>query len=124
MIPVDQTTYGPNDGNCFSACIASILEVPLASVPRVYNLDGDLLRWLATQVLSATLYDASIYMPPGYAIAAGPSLRFAGRMHACVAYDGRVVHDPHPSRDGLPFGVVDFVVIHGSGGKAMWFNAL
>lgn len=124
MLPVDQTTHGPNDGNCFSACIASILEIPIQSVPRFVNVTPDLLRWLAGRGLSATLYYSDEYVPPGYAIAAGPSKRFAGRMHACVAFDGIVVHDPHFSREGLPFGIVDYVVIHGPSGEATWLNGL
>src|SRR5215471_12277424 len=104
MRPVDQTTYGINDGNCFSACVASILEISLDQVPRFFGPTADFFRWLAPQGLSATLFkSANNYIPRGYAIAAGPSLRFAGRLHACVVYDGSVVHDPHYSRDGLPF---------------------
>jgi multidrug efflux pump subunit AcrB len=57
---------------------------------------------------------AAMGLPPGYSIAGGPSLRFAGRMHACVALDGIVVHDPHPSREGLPFGIASYVVIYGA----------
>lgn len=124
MRPVDQTTYGPNDGNCFSACIASILEIPLAEVPRFMNVSAALMRWLAERGLSATLYYSDEFVPPGYSIAAGPSKRFAGRMHACVAFDGVVVHDPHFSREGLPFGIVDYVAIHGPGGEAMWFSGI
>jgi hypothetical protein len=32
MKSVDQTTFGPN-GNCFSACVASLLELPIDAVP-------------------------------------------------------------------------------------------
>lgn len=124
MRPVDQTTYGVNDGNCFPACIASILEISIDEVPRFFGPSVDFLRWLAPQGLSATRYKGSDYVPPGYAIAAGPSRRFAGRLHACVAYDGAVVHDPHPSRDGLPFGVEDYVVLHGPHGEVMWFSGV
>lgn len=124
MRPVDQTTYGVNDGNCFPACIASILEISIDEVPRFYGPSVDFLQWLAPQGLSATHYKGDNYVPPGFAIAAGPSLRFAGRLHACVAYDGAIVHDPHPSREGLPFGVEDYVVLHGPRGEAMWFSGL
>lgn len=124
MRPVDQTTYGVNDGNCFSACVASILEIPIDEVPRFHGPSVDFLQWLAPQGLSATHYKSGNYVPPGFAIAAGPSLRFAGRLHACVAYDGAIVHDPHPSREGLPFGVEDYVVLHGPHGEVMWFSGV
>ena len=112
MRAVDQTTYGSADGNCFSACVASILEIPLEEVPRFMRVSWPFLRWLAGRGLSASLYKRVDYIPPGYSIATGPSMRFAGKMHACVALDGIVIHDPHPSREGLPFGVVDYIVIH------------
>ena len=112
MRPVDQTLHGINDGNCFAASVASILELPLGAVPHTFGVNDAFLRWLAVHGLSATLYDAAGYVPRGYSIAAGPSLRFAGRMHAVVAFDGKVVHDPHYSREGLPLGIVEYVVIH------------
>ncbi len=124
MLAVDQTTYGADDGNCFSACVASILEMPIEEVPRFVNLTPDFLTWLAGLGLSASLYEHTDYVPPGYSIAAGPSLRFPGKLHACVAFDGAVVHDPHFSREGLPFGIVDYVVIHGSDREALWFSGL
>jgi hypothetical protein len=37
--------------------------------------------------------------PAGWSIANGPAAR--GLPHSCVAYDGAVVHDPHPDRAGL-----------------------
>ena len=123
MLPVDQTIYGSTDGNCFSACVASILEISIEEVPRAFGVNNaQFLRWLAGRGLSATLSHGVDYVPPGYSIAAGPSKRFAGKMHACVAFDGAVVHDPHPSRDGLPFGVMEYVVIHGPNGEVMWFS--
>jgi hypothetical protein len=125
MRPVDQTTFGINDGNCFTACLASILEIPLEEVPSFVGAYwDDFLPWLADRGLSATLYRSDVYVPPGYAIAGGRSKRFAGRMHACVAYNGMVIHDPHPSRDGLPFGVTEYVVIHGPNHEALWFSGL
>lgn len=125
MVPVDQTTYGLLDGNCFSACVASILEISIEDVPIFLGPGGDLRfwQWLGAQGLAASLYRSASYVPPGFSIAGGPSKRFAGRMHACVALDGRIVHDPHPSRDGLPF-VADYVVIHGSNREVMWFSGI
>jgi hypothetical protein len=109
VLPVDQTTYGLHDGNCFSACLASILEIPIAGVPVFLgSYWDDFLPWLAERGLGASLYRK----------------RFAGKMHACVAYDGTIVHDPHPSRDGLPYGVKEYVVIHGLNGEGRWFNCV
>ena len=130
MRPVDQTILDSNRGNCFTACIASILELPLNAVPH-FVLFGDewwdaFLAWLAELGLSASIYPTSddAYVPPGWTIAGGPSKRFAGRMHACVALDGIVVHDPHPSRDGLPEGIAHYIVIHGPNREYEWFNGI
>src|SRR6185436_13127412 len=101
-----------------------ILETTIYDVPWFRRFSSDLLHWLAGRGLSATLYKSTDYIPPGYVIAAGPSQRFPGRLHACVAYDGVIVHDPQPSREGLPFGVIDYVVLHGPHGEPMWFNGL
>lgn len=48
MIPIFQTRYAVETfGNCFEACIASILELPLAAVPdRAQFVDAD--KWADT----------------------------------------------------------------------------
>lgn len=33
MTPVDQTEFGPFRGNCLSACVASLLDLPISEVP-------------------------------------------------------------------------------------------
>jgi len=124
MRSVDQTTYGPTYGNCISACIASILEMPIEAVPFFAdeNWWPRFLEWLAKRDLSATKIEGGP-PPAGFTIAFGPSTRLAGRGHACVAFDGIIVHDPHPSREGLP--IVDhYVAIHGPQGEIMWFSGL
>jgi hypothetical protein len=124
--PIDQTTYGTPLGNCFSACVASILELPIGDVPLFVdeNWRSRFLGWLAARGLSATTYalaDGDL-APRGFSIAFGPSERIAGWDHACVAFDGAVVHDPHPSREGLPSGVVRYLAIHGPNREVLWFN--
>ncbi len=34
MKPVNQTLFGDGNGNCFTACVASILELPIEAVPN------------------------------------------------------------------------------------------
>jgi len=43
MTPVPQTNYGRHQGNCLTACIASVLDVPISSVPE-FCVDGE---WFA-----------------------------------------------------------------------------
>ena len=115
MKPVDQTEFPirrpdgtvEKRGDCLMACVASILEVPLASLPAMTNAHDDGSWW---DVLMATLrerghtviYDDNTpaFRPSGYHIAGGPSPRGPWG-HAVVALDGKVVHDPHPSRAGI-----------------------
>lgn len=48
--------------------------------------------------------------PGGWSIVSGRSPRPGGQLHACVAFNGVVVHDPHPSRAGI-LDVLDFMVL-------------
>jgi hypothetical protein len=107
MIPVDQKPR-----QCWEACIASILEVSLDSVP-VIDRDrdwGGLEAWLSHyNIRLASLGfkiireyvpgDDEIFLIRGYTIQGGVSPRGIG--HSVVALDGHMVHDPHPSRAGL-----------------------
>lgn len=105
MIPVEQTRTEKGKGNCWPACIASILECPLENVPDPADDEtyGGYLRrvneWLAPQGLR--LRQFSFYRtddkPPGYAILGADSPR--GGSHAVVILDGEIVWDPHPQRE-------------------------
>jgi hypothetical protein len=99
MIPIDQTIYGP-EGNCFQACIASILEVPLDDVPECLGgrYDQRLLDWLHSKGLGLVLKPTAGGWLTGYCILTAKSPRTEGN-HAVVIKDGEVVHDPHPERD-------------------------
>lgn len=122
MIPVDMTIHhAPPEkiGNCFQACLASILEMPLEQVPHVYEGEGwvDETGRVGMRRLQAWL------RPLGYLyfeidfeagwIDAWADLGYLdchyvfsgmgdrGVRHATVALNGRMVHDPHPSRSGV-----------------------
>lgn len=110
MIPVDQTLMHSDTqfGNCFAACIASILELDIEDVPNFSESItwlwevNDWLKQYGLYYLDFNLYDdmrseISVYF--GYHILTGDSLR--GCRHSVVAKAGKMIHDPHPSRDGL-----------------------
>lgn len=103
MIPVDQTTFGFPTGNCMSACVASLLHLPIDAVPW-FNGAPDwfeaLLTWLRPQGYYAFVmpYDENGYVPEGFYILGGDGPRGG---HAVVARGRQIVHDPHPSRTGL-----------------------
>ena len=103
MIPVMQSVTGTR-GNCFSACLASLFELPLSDVPNFFDLAGDddakwwaaVRDWLRPRgfgVMFLSLSDpAHLALFEGWQIVCG---------------DGKMVHDPHPSQCGIiaPDGV-------------------
>lgn len=119
MKPVDQTLFGTPLGNWLMACVASILEVPLESLPDLNDEivarggeeakteSGDAVWWNVLQETLRRHGKIAIYypnspaiLPPGYHIASGVGGR--DLRHACVSLDGTIVHDPHPDKTGLP----------------------
>lgn len=109
LIPITQTRVG-RKGNCLSACLASILEIPLQLVPDfAADTDSDeefLLAvdaWLAKKGLRYRQVAVGETAPVGYHTTEGLSPR--GGQHAVVAKDGAPVWDPHPP-DGTGRGLV------------------
>lgn len=107
MRPVDQTIFGAPNGNCFAACVASILELPLEDVPNFCARDGWFLAlrdWLKPHGLFPMAFDdvndeTFEYIGDALSIVSGPAAR--GHLHACVYRGAELLHDPHPSRAGL-----------------------
>jgi len=131
MKPVDQTAFTPTDGNCFTASLASLLEISLEDVPDLSGPVWDSWRkairtinnWLSYQNLCYVEIDIDRRgrilppkMPPVYCLLSGQSPRLKGCDHTVVGRgDGdnfEIVHDPHPSRAGLggPVTCVGFIV--------------
>lgn len=109
MTPVMQSklfaTDGIHNGNCFAACIASLLDLPLWMVPPfedMFGRGGGTWQWRAEEWLERIfrLELVTVSGHPGldlpeYYIANGPSLR--GVKHSVIYRAGTLVHDPHPS---------------------------
>lgn len=106
MKPVDQTKLHDAEqgirGDCFRAAIASLLELPIEDVPPFEDYAEDwhapFMDWAFSRDLEPVFLEPKD-APCGYSIASGLSPR--GIMHSCLALDGNVVFDPHPSRAGL-----------------------
>lgn len=98
MKPVDQSLLVDRDGHgdCLRACVASILELPLADVPD-FALFGP--NWMWALVAFAECDFDTYGEHSGVFIANGPGPR--GTRHSVVYEDYAMVHDPHPSRAGL-----------------------
>lgn len=112
FIPVNQTVYGLTpegkvNGNCFPACVASILGLPLEQVPffTTESQDAQLAdanRWLKQFRLQLVMEPNLGEFPLNqYYIIRGSSPRFPGYFHMVVGKDGRIVHDPHPDKTGI-----------------------
>ena len=107
MKPVDQTKLASPTvkGNCYAACLASVLERPIDQVFEVWDhgdrwADG-LQKWLFENGLTMLTVSARELEPGQFAIASGKSPRNPQNGHAVVWQDGKCVHDPHPDRTGL-----------------------
>jgi len=113
MKPVFQTIYGHPDGNCFAACVASILEMELEDVP---NFCGDyrdkwtyeLNKWLLQFGLGALTVEFQDEIPikHGYCCAGGKGP--TGIMHSVVMKDMKMIHNPHEGWDAFEKGPVDY----------------
>lgn len=119
MIPIDQTVFGVPGGNCWAACIGSILERSLDDLAGLVAAhQRAAIEWVkggsfAWGPLLEELHKFDVTLgwidmnnpelprrpPAEWSIANGPGPR--EMPHSCVAYRGHVVHDPHPSREGL-----------------------
>ena len=111
MDPVTQSKTGKKNGNCLSACFASLLELPLSSVP-----DFGGVNWLAEVARFLEPFGLAYIQVPAdtpalkaifdagemYCTIEGISPR--GGPHACVAKCGKLVWDPHP-QDGTGRGL-------------------
>lgn len=119
--PVDQTRFGSPGGNCFSACVAMLLERKIDDVPYfMTNPDTWWERfegWTKSEGFGPTWHDRRGELerqppPSGFSIMSGGSPRFSGRYHSVLAFNGRMVHDPHHGdRRGLVAPLLDYITL-------------
>lgn len=114
MTPVYQDRFGARDGNCFAACIASLLDLPLSEVPN-FAAAGDAddwwwyaaICWLAERgwwvrtIASVSAVDDDEHVSEDTLYILGvPSTIHEGLLHAVigrrVGRRWRIVHDPNP----------------------------
>jgi len=113
--PVHQTISGklPNGkliGNCFPACVASLLglsldEVPFFSMKSQKAQLGEANKWLKPRglVLMYIRNNRRHQHPRGtdYYIIKGLSPRFKNAYHTVIGRNNKIVHDPHPDNTGI-----------------------
>ena len=104
-------------GSCFRACLATILDVPLDTVPRFrenavdpYAVEVAARTWLREAhrlLLITSRFEGTRAAPGTQCVAVGVSPRDEAKMHAVVGRideTGRhvkMVHDPHPDQTGI-----------------------
>ncbi len=112
MTPTKQTKLygkdGIHNGNCFAACLATLLDLPLWMVPPFEDMFGRTdhymercQRWLQ-QMLKLQLVRVEGHPQdklPEFYIANGLSPR--GVYHSVIYSAGNLVHDPHFSDAGI-----------------------
>jgi hypothetical protein len=120
VTPVTQTIFFEPDrphekqrGNCLSAVVASLLDVPIEAVPNFVQIDVAggpnwwWLLWRYLELMGKRLCTVSPRTPPAgvFYTVGGLSARATEDHpihHICVYRDGRIVHDPHPERPRAP----------------------
>lgn len=119
MKPVKQTRIGQGNGNCWTACIASILELPIEEVPDFIDekdFYGSTIKWLGKRGL--TLVQINLEGSPHWpffwgdtvwTILSGQSPRGDWK-HAIVGNGLKYVHDPHPDSKMLK-GEIEYVYL-------------
>jgi hypothetical protein len=140
MTPVDQRIIDPDRGDCMTACLASLLDLPYEDVP--YFLEEGAEPWFTVywRFLKQHGYDfvgtcsnsgeaidfedlvqrcAGVN---GFYMAGGPSPRFNCSHAVIINSRGEIVHDPHPSRAGvLKIDHVDMIRPLTAAGQT-WFD--
>lgn len=116
MKPVMQTNTNVPGGDCFRACVASILEIPLLDVPHYHETGTDerwwekFQAWLSSRGMIALYAEAgSLHAIPGYCLMGvrtdppthPTNERWMHQVVGICTVDGntvevKVVHDPRP----------------------------
>lgn len=118
MIKIYQTKFG-KEGNCFPACLASILEIPIEGIPNFQSENGEWYfnykKWFRRRGLDLLALNGNSwpkdmigYCPQVYAIVSGKTPR--GLDHATVYLGGNLVHDPYLGGGGIE-NIIDWIYI-------------
>ena len=109
MKPVDQEVLSSINGDCFRACIESILECELKDIPDFMGGGEQFFNYRISdwsKKIGVILIDATIEDPESdeykdmFLVATGKSPR-GNCNHAVIFQNGEMVHDPHPEKLGL-----------------------
>lgn len=111
MQPVKQSKLycedGIHNGNCYAACLASLLELPLWMVPPFEDMFARTVWMKRTEEWLGRMFGLRLARAnghpvedlPEFYIASGPAPR--GVHHSVIYRRGELAHDPHPSGEGV-----------------------
>jgi predicted XRE-type DNA-binding protein len=106
MTPVDQTLFNSEttQGNCMQAAVASLLDLPLSEVPHFAESNNAVVCWDLFETFlegcgKTVDLAPELRIPDTPYLASGTTVR--GTRHMVVMHEGKLLHDPHPSRAGL-----------------------
>lgn len=118
MFEVYQDRFGGDDapidkqGNCFQACVATILQMPLEEAFDCCSYPDDMWfdefnKWLKQYGLGCIFVEHSMEKPIPhtefiglYMVQCQSETLYQGNHHVVVASDGEFLHDPHPLANG------------------------
>jgi hypothetical protein len=124
MKKIYQTIRNFENGNCMQACVASLLELPISSIPNFmengeekYLENRD--KWCESVglfIIALELKDDAVdYFKNAYGIALIDSPRSDnGKKHAVIVKGTRVVHDPYSTIETIGYkydGNVEYLII-------------
>lgn len=111
MTPVKQTKLytpdGIHNGNCYAACIASLLDLPLWMVPPWEDMFGRGAWYIRTEEWLLRIFHLKIVKTKGHQVEDMPEFYIANGLsprdvyHSVIYSKGKLVHDPHPSDAGV-----------------------
>lgn len=90
--------------NCMQCCVAYMLGMPFSQVPHFAQSNDPVACWdgfqsfIAKQGYTAVMLPGD-QRPESHYLASGKSAR--GTSHMVVMHDGKLLHDPHPTKAGL-----------------------
>lgn len=117
MKPVMQTLFNTTNGNCFQACVASIMELPLTNVPNFMDFNDDKGHWwreFGAWLRRRNMFHYSVelaepnrgewadWLEDKQLIYLG-SIKSGGVHHALVLKGTNVIHDPWPNNAKFTF---------------------
>lgn len=111
MTPVFQSKLyvqdGIHSGNCYAACLASLLDLPLWMVPPFEDMFTSHAWKQRTQDWLDRMFKLRLSRFEGHPVVALPEFYIASGlsardvMHSVIYRKGELCHDPHPSGAGV-----------------------